>query len=561
MIAHVVVDLPLEGPFDYLVPREFESSVSVGVRVKVPFGPRTAIGYVISLAAETKIPRIKSIKAVVDTQPIFDARDMEFARRFCGYYGCFLGEALSLMTRHRRSLSLIETSKDSSMVKLYHCIDGQYADVLREVMAASKDHFVVVPDVFAARSLPKDIPVGLRSSMFEAFARKRTIIIMDEDNSSFKQEQSPKYEARQAALMAQVVYGFDLVFISQTPSVELMHLVRTAQVQYERRGELLPKPSVIDLTNYKFLDKGILSVPVRNMLESNIKNKQRSLVLFNRRGTFSVTRCSQCGYILKCRRCDSAMSFARASQSFVCRQCQEELKDAGDCPTCGVPSWKSFGMGIEKVQKEIASLFPATRIAVFERADEVLPAHWDVLVATSAVLRFKHGLHVVSAAVIDIDSALNRLDIRSSFNVWSMLHHMMPMTKALLVQTRNLDHPMVKAFSQQDDQKFYSEELAVRRELDLSPFVHWAAVVFRSRKEKSAQDSAQAVYNQIKSLSADAIKVTDVSPDVPAKLRDQYRFRFMAGGSSVVKVVAAIKEAILRAKRVSGVIITLDIDS
>lgn len=559
MIAHVVVDLPLEGPFDYLVPREFESSISAGVRVKVPFGPRTAIGYVISLAAETTIPRIKPIKAVVDSQPIFDARDMEFARRFCGYYGCFLGEALSLMTRHRRSLPLLEASKESSSVKLYHCIDGKYADVLREVMAASRDHFVIVPDAFAARSLPKDIPVGLRSSIFEAFSRTRTIIIVDEDNSSFKQEQSPKYEARQAALMARAVYGFDLVFISQTPSVELMHLVRTGQIQYERRGGLLPKPSVIDLTNYKFLDKGILSVPVRNMLESNIKNKQRSLVLFNRKGTFGVTRCSQCGYILKCRRCDSAMSFARASQSFVCRQCQEELKDAGDCPTCGVPSWKSFGMGIEKVQKEIASLFPIARIAVFERADEGLPDHWDVLVATSAVLRFKDSLRVACAAVIDVDSALNRLDIRSSFNVWSMLHHLMPMARGMQVQTRNPDHPMVRAYSLQDDQKFYSEELSVRQELKLPPFVHWVSVVFRSRKEKSAQEAAQDVYNQIKSSST-SLNVMDVVPDVPAKLRDQYRFRLMIGGSSVEDAVAAVKQAVHRAKRASGVIITLDID-
>lgn len=559
MIAKVVFDLPIEGPFDYLIPPDLENVVVEGVRVKVPFGPRVAMGFVVALAAEASVPKIKVIKSLIDQKPIFDERDMMFARQFCGYYACSTGEALSLMTRHRQLPPLLSRTSQKPLTKLYHCLDGQYPVVLRDVCRPYERSFVLVPDAHMAKSLGVDIPIGLRSSMFEAFTQKQLIVVIDEDNASFKQEQSPMYESRQVLLMAQGVYGFDLVFISQTPSIELMHLADTKCIDYERHGQVLYKPMVIDLSNYKFLDKGILSVPVRNVLEYNIKAKLQTLVFFNRRGTFSVTRCSQCGYILKCRRCDSAVSFERGTHSFVCRQCQERVNDPGDCPVCMVPAWKSFGMGIEKVQKEIADLFPMARIASFEGADEKLPAHWDVLIATAAILRFQHTLRVATIAIIDIDSALNRLDIRSSFKTWSLLGHAASMAKGMLVQTRNLEHPMIKAFGAQDDKKFYTEEANTRQELELSPFYHWVAVVFRGKKEKNAQNLAREVYNHLKQEELD-VKITEIQPDVPAKLRDQHRFRLMAGGRDVSKIVAGIKRSIALSKRISGVIITFNID-
>ena len=103
MIAHVVFDLPLEGPFDYLIPEQLCSQVVFGARVKVVFGPRARTGFVVAVVQETSMPNLKPIKAVCDAKPVFDGRDLIFAKRFAGYYGCCLGEALALMTRHRGS--------------------------------------------------------------------------------------------------------------------------------------------------------------------------------------------------------------------------------------------------------------------------------------------------------------------------------------------------------------------------------------------------------------------------------------------------------------------------
>lgn len=560
MIAKVVIDLPLEDPFDYLIPQELEEKAVVGVRVRVPFGPRVVQGFIVALARDASVPRLKSIKSVLDQKPILDSRDLTLAAQISQYYGCAIGEALTTMMRHRQNSPIYFKQEKQSLPKLYHCIDGQYKNVLDQVVFGSKKSFVLVPDAYAAKALGNQMSIGLRSSMFEAFAQKDLIVMIDEDNALYKQEQSPMYETRHVLLMAQEIYGFDIVFISQTPSVELMHLVNEGRVLYECRGAVLPKPMVIDLTNYKFLDKGFLSVPVRNALEANIKTQQKTLVFVNRRGSFSVTRCKECGFVLRCPRCLGAMSYSQSKQIFTCHACVHQMQDSGNCPTCEKASWKSFGFGIEKVQKEIANLFPQARIAIFDKDTQKVPQHYDVLIVTVAILRLQNHMQFKNMVVVDIDNDLNRLNIRSSFKAWAMLKHLQAMGQTLMVQTRNPQHPMLHALAVDDHAKFYADELSVRQELKFAPFYHWVAVVVRSKKENNALAGAEELYNVIKNKNEINVQVSDVMPDVPAKLRDQYRFRVMVGGHQVVDLVRHIKEAMKTMRRVSGVITTLNLD-
>ena len=127
------------------------------------------------------------------------------------------------------------------------------------------------------------------------------------------------YETRDDVRMAQKVYGFGLAFIGATPSVELMHEAENKAIGYKAMGaKALPKLAVIDLTTYKFLDKGILSPPARNAIESNIKAGRKTLIISNRRGSYSVTRCVSCGDVLKCPRCDSAVTYSRSQKQFGC---------------------------------------------------------------------------------------------------------------------------------------------------------------------------------------------------------------------------------------------------
>jgi len=564
-VAHVVFDLPLEGHFDYLVPEELRPQVVPGVRVKVSFGKKSMTGFVIALAKKASVPRLKPVKALRDEGPVFDERDLAFARRFGAYYGCSLGEALAVMVRHRQHPPLPARAISKLHTVLYHCPDGQYLPVIDRIARDREDYFIIVPDAFVAEALSlspsQRSRVGLRSSMFEAFTRSGLIIVIDEDNISYKQEQSPMYETRQVVLMAQEVYGFEAAFIGTSPSVELMHLAQTKAVEYQLcSGRPLSKAVVIDLATYKFLDKGILSPPARNAIQDNINAKRQTLVILNRRGSYSVTRCTGCGHILKCPHCDSAIVYVRAKKRFTCRHCAFQAQSGMDCPQCGKPSWKSFGMGVEQLQKELSTLFPTARISSFEKDSKGFPAPFDVLIATQAVLRLRGRLNVQTVVCVDIDSELTRLDMRSSFKGWSLVMHARLLGQQVLVQTRNPGHHVLKALAGDDANAFYAEELRLRRELDFLPFFHWVAVVARSRKEKFAQTFITHVYNKLLKDKPGHMVITPAAPDAPAKVRDQYRFRVMVGGKLVEGVVRSVKDALAKLKRSSGVIVTLNVD-
>src|SRR5262249_34931400 len=153
-----------------------------------------------------------------------------------------------------------------------------------------------------------------------------------------------------------------------TPSVELMRAVDDGMVGYELLpAPARPKPVVVDVSNYKFLEKGLISVPLRNALQENIAAGRPSVVLLNRRGTYRVTKCKSCGRLLKCGRCDSGLAYSRARRRFECKHCNQHLEQTPQCPDCGGLEWKSYGMGVEQIHKELGALFPGQRIHFFEK--------------------------------------------------------------------------------------------------------------------------------------------------------------------------------------------------
>jgi primosomal protein N' (replication factor Y) (superfamily II helicase) len=564
MIAHVVFDLPLEGFFDYLIPADLIPKVTIGSKVKVLFRTKPAVGFVIALATQAQVAKIIPIKKLADEHPVFDARDLEFAKHFSAFYGCSLGEALATITRHRSKVvtSNAAPSKKPSAT-LYHA--DAYAPIIEELTSNRQDYAIIVPDAAVANGL--GIPasqrpfVGLRVSMFEAFAKRALVVVIDEDNMSYKQEQSPMYETRDVVMLAQQIYGFDLAFISLSPSVELMYKVEAKEVLYKPSfAKSLAKPMVIDLSNYKFLDKGILSPPARNMLEASIKNKRQTLIVSNRRGSYSVTRCKNCSHILKCPRCDSAIIYSRSQKQYCCRHCTFTLKDTPPCPDCAKQDWMSFGFGIEQIQKELSVLLPTARIAFFDKETQSLPTAFDILIATQSILRFKHKLRVHTVLFANFDDELNRMDMRSSFKSWALAQHFRKMGEQLFLQSRNRDHHVLKALSADSFELFYQEELKLRKELDFSPFAHWLEIMVRSRIEKSAQSFALDVYNDVLHRRAKHISVSEPEPAVPAKLRDQHRFKIMMSGQKVEELIPLIKESLSNIKRRSGVIVTLNIN-
>lgn len=217
-------------------------------------------------------------------------------------------------------------------------------------------------------------------------------------------------------------------------------------------------------------------------------------------------------------------------------------------------------MGVEKIQSELNVLFPQAKVATFERGDARLP-DGDILIATQAVLRFKDRLKPRLAALVDMDSELNRLDMRSSYRAWALAVHLRAMAqKTFLVQTRNSTHHVLRALAADDARIFYDEEMRLREELGFSPFAHWAAVTVRARQEKSAMDFARDVYNVLVAASGQGMQILEPGPGIPAKMRGQYRFRVLVQGPRAEEITGVIKGALAKVKRSSRSIVTVEVD-
>ena len=258
-----------------------------------------------------------------------------------------------------------------------------------------------------------------------------------------------------------------------------------------------PVITAVDLSNYKFMP-GMVSPPVYDALQAALKAGKKSILVLNRRGSYRITRCVDCEEVLKCGRCDSALIYSRSAGKYLCRHCTSTAPGDVVCPKCHKSNWRSKGIGVEQIQAELKKYFPQAKIVAFERGAKS-PGAFDILVSTQAVLRFQGIWQVHMAAFIDFDAELNRLDMRSSCNAFSLARHISDMTlERVFIQTRNINHYVVKSLKANDSQGFYDEELRMRKEFGFSPFKHWVKITLRARSEKSAQETSAQVYNQLR---------------------------------------------------------------
>ena len=604
MIAHIIFDLPLEGPFDYAVPPQLQAGlpgrqagIAVGKRVSVAFSHRSAVGWVAGLADTSAIKDLKPIRAVLDASPVVDGPLWALAGRMSSMYGCSLGQAVGLMVpkllrdgrRMDQEWPSVKQGLSFPNVSQAFGGDNSWMDSVRQTFAAGRSVLILVPDAFAMGRLrpplqkafgdvpilfhqpraPKEeldqwttmrsggvrIVVGTRSSVFSPLADLGLIAVVDEGDPSFREEQTPFYETRDVALMRARLQGAEVLLVSSTPSVEAWHALAG-----KAPAPVVPaaKIQVVDLTTYKYVEKGIVSVVLRGRLEEALKAKAQSVLVLNRRGLYAVTRCLECAYTLACPRCSCAMTFSRRGKHFACAHCSSTLPADTVCPKCRKPSWKSFGMGVEKLQGELTGMFPQAKVVTFERGDTDLPSG-DILIATQAVLRFKDRLKPQVAALVDFDNELDRLDMRSSYRAWALAVRLRAMaTGTLVVQTRNSSHHVLRALAADDPKLFYDEELRLRKELGFSPFAHWAAVTVRGAQEKTALNFAQDVYNILS--AAQGIQVSGPQPGVPAKVRGRYRFVVLVQGPKAEDMMAVIKEGLSKLKRISRLIVTIELD-
>jgi len=388
-------------------------------------------------------------------------------------------------------------------------------------------------------------------------------VVSHEDRYGYGEDQTPFYHAREVARMRAAEEKCALIFTAQVPSVELWQYAQQGQWIVER-DPALPKGArfvCVDLKNYKPQRSLHLSVPVFQALIEAVPAQKKVLVLLNRRGFGTFTHCPHCEFVIRCPRCEVALSYIEEEKMFICPRCRTTEVVVTACPSCKKTNLKFSGGGVERVASDLARLVPQAKICVVDRKQKALAKTVDVCVATQAVFQASGSWRPDVAIVLDIDAELGHTDFRCSHKVLAELAALRRWaTEAVFVQTWNPDHEVFLKARDAELDSFYADELEKRRELSLPPFASLISVVCRSTKEERAAAQSQDIYEHLLNLGHKGLEIHPPQEDFQSKLRDQYRFIIILKSKEAARDVATVRRVLRGVKRKAGVVTTVQVD-
>ncbi len=610
--ARVVFGLPVEGPFDYIVPERWQAKIQPGERVKVSFRTGTRIGYVVGSAKSSSIRGLKPILNLIDETPILDEKLLLLCRQAADYYCASWGEmietALPDALRKGRPLEpagvrtgnlappplgfseryFFDLSGESRWEEYLKLI-GQSLDAGHPAILAVADNNAVrragefirsriqAPVAFLCRNQPGElqewarikrgearIVIGTRSCIFAPVNGPGVIIVDQENDSAYKQDQVPHYHCRELAVMRAKLEGAVLVLGADALSLEAYQMAAgcASGVQVLPRLRDFPEVKVIDMQAFRSFKKGryaFLSKYLEDSILAALSAGEKILLFLNRRGFATFASCSSCGAVLKCDRCNVNLIYHYKGNTLGCPHCNYIIPAPRICPTCNSSYVRYTGLGTEKVESEIARIFPQARIRLLETGEKPDFSRADIFIATESVIRGP-GATFDLVAALAMDISLDRPDYRAGEKTFILSCGLLKLSgKKLVIQTNHPNHHSLDWLSGRDPERFYSEELKERQQLRFPPFSHLGLVKLRHLRENSAKYAAEALFARFSEKTQSGVKALSCAPGQPVKLRGYFYWQILLKGSSAEKICRRIKSC-LKGFRHSGIIITSDID-
>lgn len=611
LYAKVVLGLPIEGPFDYHVPQGLEDKISPGVRVWVNFRNKKKVAYVTGLSSRTAIKRIKDILEIIDPEPLIDKKMFLLADQIAQYYCCSLGEALEAMLPEelrkgkkwgQSKFSVAKAGKFAltPFSQRFHFIQGQdrITAYLREIKATllqKRSVILLFSDIVLAQKtaeiIEKDsevkvfvsfrkqvkslavwqnikkeeycVVVGARSNVFAPVNSLGLIITDQENDQVYKQEQVPHYHAREVALMRAEIEDAKVVLGATLLSLESFYLAQNNKIEYEiiATGKKYPEIKLIDPSRVAYADrknKPVFSKYLADAIYANLLEKGRTLLFINRKGFATSAACHNCGSVLKCPRCNINLVFHFDENKLKCHHCNFKMPLPEICPVCNAGYIKYSGLGTEKIESELARVFPQARIKLMDDFKGDLSST-DILVSTSAVIKHKE-LNFDLIGVLGIDNSLNRVDFRSAEKTFALLLGLSDLTtKKIIIESSNSNHHCFKALINKDPLFFLKEELKERKQLKFPPFKHMVLVKIRGKDIDKVKKASYDLFEKLNKIKTSSLKLISLSPAQPPKLRGNFYYQILIRASSP-KAASSFLKLHLKSERYSGIIITVDVD-
>lgn len=428
------------------------------------------------------------------------------------------------------------------------------------------------------------ICIGARSAVFTAVRSLGLVIVDEEHDSSYKQEESPRYHAVEVARRRAAYYGCPVLLGSATPSIADYYRTQTGQyvlLELTQRVLNRPLPSVQVVDMREELARGnrrVISDAMTDLLQETMQQKQQAIILLNRRGFSTFVMCRKCGYVVKCDTCDVAMVYHKQQDRLRCHYCDAEKPVPLRCPACGNKYIKFFGTGTEKVEEQLREQFPRARIVRLDQdttarknsGDHIIEAfrrhEYDILLGTQMVAKGHDFADVSAVGILAADSLLNLPAYWAGERTFQLLTQAAgragrgTIPGRVVMQTYAPEHYVIQCAQRQDYAAFYAQEIQYRKELLYPPFHQILKIVITDENEKALWDTGNTLSLLLQNWHSESGSDTAViGPfvDIIKKVRNKYRIVILLKGPDL----ASVKEFI-RTKREfwrPGVI--LDVDS
>ena len=430
------------------------------------------------------------------------------------------------------------------------------------------------------------IAIGPRSALFAPVQNLGLIIVDEEHDSSYKQENAPRYHGRDLAVLRAHMEGAAVVLGSATPSLESLHNVNCGKYKMLRMdkradGQRLPLTRVLDMrTEPK--DKrnlGILSERLRMAIEDRLHKGEQTILLLNRRGFARALQCPDCGHVVTCEHCALPLTYHATENRLICHLCGFRAIVPRRCPECRENNILLEGYGTQKVERVLRNCFPKARL---QRVDADVAARKnalrdiladfrahriDILLGTQMISKGLDFPGVTLVGVLNADLGLCIPDPRAAERTFQLLTQVAgragrgDIDGEVIIQTFTPHAAAIQYARRHDTDGFAENELGLRRQFNFPPFRHLAVLTVRSEQEELADFSLRTLHKRLKAVLPQSVEMTEPAPAPIAKAHGQFRYQCTLNALSARTVADIVSREIAALNAGEDITITLDIDA
>jgi primosomal protein N' (replication factor Y) (superfamily II helicase) len=395
--------------------------------------------------------------------------------------------------------------------------------------------------------------IGARSAVFAPLENIGLIVVDEEHEASYRQEESPRYHGRDTAIVRANRAQAVVILGSATPSMESFHNANTDKYQYIKLderfgGRKLARVEVVDLREV-FTRHGkqqIFSDEMKDAIKENHERGEQTLVLLNRRGFSSFTLCRSCGHTARCRNCDVTLTYHKGEARLICHYCNHQERVPRVCPDCEGPFIYYAGEGTEQIEALLKEMFPPLRISRLDRdttrrrgafeklLNEFSSGEIDLMVGTQMIAKGHDFHNVTLVCVISVDAGLGMPDFRSAERTFQLLTQVAgragrgEKTGRVIIQSYHTEHYALEFAREQNYDKFYQHEITFRRDMRYPPFVALINVLVKHSEFAKAAGLASELAGSIRAADTEnVLRVLGPAPAPLARLKGEHRLQVL----------------------------------